>query len=91
MKRLPGRREHLETFLDGHAPSEDGHHFPQRPSGEANSDISTPGLRSAHGQANNLAPLEAEIRTTDRTRYKAHQDALNALSEMTKKRRQGGI
>ena len=34
---------------------------------------STPGLRFAHGQANNPVPCKAKTRTTDRTRYEARQ------------------
>ena len=68
MERLPRRREHLGTFLGSHAPPEDGQHLPQEPSGEADSDISTPALRSAYGQANNPAPRKVETRATDRTR-----------------------
>ena len=68
MKRLPERRERLETFLDSHASLEDGQHFPQGPSKEADSNISTSGLRFDHGQANNLAPCKRETRATDRMR-----------------------
>ena len=68
MKGFTGRREHLGTFLGRHAPPEDGPHLSQGPPREADSDISTPGLRSAHGQANDPAPREAKARTTVRTR-----------------------
>ena len=68
MKGLPGRREHLGTFLGCHTPPEDGQHLSQGPPGEADSDINTPGLRSAHGQANDSAPREAKARTAVRTR-----------------------
>ena len=37
------------------------------PPGVADSNISTPGLRSAYGQANNPAPRKAETRATDKT------------------------
>ena len=67
MKGLTGRREHLGTFLGRHAPLEDGQHLSQGPSGEADSDISIPGLRSAHGQANNPAPRKAKARATNET------------------------
>ena len=68
MERLPRRKEHLGTFLGSHAPLEDGQHLLQGPSEEADSNISTPVLCSAHGQANNPAPREAKTRVTDRTR-----------------------
>ena len=92
MERLPGRKEHLGTFLGRHAPPEDGQHFPQGPPGEADGDISTLGLRSTHGQAKDPASSKAKASTTDRTRYKAHQNALKrALSEATRKKQHGGI
>ena len=87
MEGLFERRKHVRTFLGRHAPLENGQHLPQRPPGEADSDISTPGLRSAHGQANDPAPRQTKVRATDRTRYKAYQDALRSTpSEATKKK-----
>ena len=68
MEGLPGRREHLAIFFDGYAPLEDGQQFPQEPPGKADSNISTPGLRPAYGQVNNLAPHDAKIRATDSMR-----------------------
>ena len=68
MEGLPGRREYLGTFLGSHSSLEDGQHLPQRPSGEANSNISTSGLCSAYGQANNLASRKAEAKATNITR-----------------------
>ena len=92
MEGLPGRKEHLGTFLGRHAPLEDGQLLSQGPPREADSDINTPRLRSAYGQANHLAPRKAKVRTTDRTRYEAHQNALRrAPSEATRKRQQEGI
>ena len=88
MERLPGRREYLGTFFGGHAPLEDGQHLPQGSPGEADSDISTSGLRSAHGQADNPALHQTKARTTNRMCYKAHQDALDTPSKATRKRRQ---
>ena len=61
-------KEHLGTFLRSHAPPEDGQHLPQGLFGEAESDISTPGLRSANGHANDPAPRETKARAIDRTR-----------------------
>ena len=68
MEGLPGRREHLGTFFGYHAPLEDGQQLSQGPPGEANSDISTHELRSAHGQANDPAPRKAKAKTTVKTR-----------------------
>ena len=68
IEELPGRREYLETFFGSHASPEDGQHLPQGPSGEADSDISTPGLHFAYGQANNPAAHEAKTRATNKTR-----------------------
>ena len=66
MEELPGGREYLKAFFVGHAPSEDGQHFLQGLSGKADSNISTPGLCPAHGQANNLAPRKAKARATNK-------------------------
>ena len=43
------KKKHLGTFLSHHVPPEDDQHLPQRPSEEANSNISTSELRFAHG------------------------------------------
>ena len=86
MEGLPVRREHLETFLGRHAPPEDGLHLPQGPPGEADSNISTLRLRSAHGQANDPAPRKAKARTIDRTRYKAHQNAVRRQGRSDKEK-----
>ena len=67
MEGLPRRREYLEIFFGSHTSLENGQHLSQGPPGEANNDISTPGLRFAYGQANNPAPRKARIRTTNRT------------------------
>ena len=66
MKGLPERREHLETFLNGYAPPENGQHFPQGPPRETDSDISTLRLCSAYGQANNLVPHKVKAKATNK-------------------------
>ena len=48
MEKLYERRKYLKTFLGIHAPPKDGQHFPERPTGEADSNISTPRLRFAY-------------------------------------------
>ena len=68
MEKLSQRREHLRTFFGRHAPPKDGQHLLQEPSGQANSDISTPELRFPHDQANSLAPPKVEARATNRMR-----------------------
>ena len=68
MKRLPRRREHLGTFLGSYAPPEDGQYLVQGPSGEADNNINTLRLYSAHGQTNNPASHKVETRATDRMR-----------------------
>ena len=68
MEGLPRKKEHLRTFLGRYAPPEDGQHLPQGLPGEADNDISTPGLCFTHGQANNLAPREAKAKATNKTR-----------------------
>ena len=68
MKRLSERKKHLKTFVGGHAPPEDGQHFPQGPPRKADSGISTPGLCFAYGQADSPAPRPTKIRATDRMR-----------------------
>ena len=68
MEELSERRKHLGNFLGSHALLEDGQHLPQGPSGEANNDISNPGLRFAYGQANNPALCKAKTRVTNKTR-----------------------
>ena len=65
---LPKRREYLGTFLGRYLSLEDDQHLSQRLRREANNDSSTCRLRSAHGQANNLAPYKVEIRATNKTR-----------------------
>ena len=67
MEGWPGRRKYLRTFLGSHVPLEDGQHLPQESSAKADSDISTPGLPFAHGQANNPAPCKAKTRVTNKT------------------------
>ena len=59
--------KNMETFLNSHTPLEDGQHLLQRSTREIDSDISTIGLRSAHGQANNLAPRKAKMKATNKT------------------------
>ena len=66
MKGLPGKRKRIRTFFGHHAPPEDGQHLPQGLPREADSNISTPRLRSAHGQANSPASHKAETRATDK-------------------------
>ena len=68
MERLPEKREHLGTFFGRHIPPEDGQHFPQGLPVEANSNNSTPGLRSAHDQADNPASCQIKARATDKMR-----------------------
>ena len=67
MKKLPRKREHLGTFLGRHALPEDGQYLTEGPSGEANSNITIPGLYSIHGLANNPNLRKAEMRATDKT------------------------
>ena len=67
-KDYPEEKNTWEPSLANYVSPEDGQHFPQGPPREADSDISTSGLRSAHGQANDLAPHKAKARATDRTR-----------------------
>ena len=67
-KGYPEEEKHLGTFLGYYAPSEDGQHLPQGPSGEVDSNISTPKHRSAQGQANDPAPREAKTKVTNRMR-----------------------
>ena len=73
MEELLKRRKYLGIFLDCHTPPEDSQHFSQGPPGEADSDICTPKLCSAHGQSNDPAPREAKTRTTIRMRWEARQ------------------
>ena len=79
MEKLPGRKEHLETFFDHQASPEDGHHLSQKPSGEADSNISIFRLRSAHSQVKNLAPYKFKAKATNKT-YKK-EDALKRYAK----------
>ena len=49
MKGLSKKKEYLGTFLNSHAPSENGQHLVQGLFGEDDCDINTLGLRFAHG------------------------------------------
>ena len=62
IEKLPRWRKHLEIFLDSNAYPENGQHLLEELPGEADNNISTPGLRYAHGQANNSAPRKVETR-----------------------------
>ena len=53
MKRLSGKKKYLGTILSSHAPPKDSQHFPQKSYKKADSNISTPKLRSTHDKANN--------------------------------------
>ena len=67
MKRLPRRRKYLGTFFDYHVSPENSQHLSQKLFGETDSDISTPRLYSAHGQANNLAFRKEKTKATNKT------------------------
>ena len=73
MKRLFGRKEHLRTFFGSHAPPENGQHFPQKLSGEADSDINTLGLCSTYGKANSQATRKVEMKMPSKKCYKARE------------------
>ena len=74
MEGLPGRKEHLGIFLSRYIPLKDGQHLLQRAPEEADSDISTSGLYSAHGEANDLALRKAKTKATNKIREE--KDAL---------------
>ena len=73
MEGLSRKRKHLETFFDSHTSPKDCQHFLQGPPGEANSNINTLELRSAHVQANNLAPRKIETKAAKKMRYEVRQ------------------
>ena len=94
MERLPRRKEYLGTFLGCHVPLDNGQYLSQGPSEEANSNISTPGLRSAHGQVNDPAPCKAKAKTTIKTHQEARQvrwQRRGDKEEAIRKRRQKRI
>ena len=72
LERLSRRRKYLETFFDSYASSEDGQHFSQKLSKEANGNISTLRLYSIYGKANNQTLCKAKTRMPSKKCYKAH-------------------
>ena len=62
MERLPKRTKHLGALSDSNASPKVDQYFPQRASGEANSNFFTSGLRSTNAQTNSPTGPGAKIK-----------------------------
>lgn len=70
IEKLLRRRKHLEIIFSGYVSLKNGQHLLQKPSREANSNISTPGLCSTHDKANSQALCKVETKTSSKKYYK---------------------